>query len=713
MPIGYENTQGIADASAQNVGIVSAPNDPELEAEPYSKIAADIKEKWQKAVTAKLADEQRMLNAFQQYRGVYDDATLSRLEGDRSRVFVKITKTKVLAAYGKILEILFADQRFPISIEQTEMPVGIADIAHLDDANKEDEAKDKNFDDGFTDIYGYHGDGRQIPAGATAKELLNGLTDKYKGLNVKSGPSPDPAHIPTIRPAEESARKMDKIIQEQLTECKATSKLRMTIFEMCLLGTGVFKAPFNYSKTYYNYDDDGKKQELHKTMPDMSPVSVWDFYCDPSATSVPDAEWTIQRHILNSSQVRALRKRPFFREANLLEVLERGPNHIRQWWENYIRDTTVNLDLQRYEFLEYWGTINKADALMAGLEDILSEEEIEAMEELDELQVNCWICGDIIVRLVLNPFTPARLPYMACPYELHPYQLLGIGIPENMSDSQEIMNGHARMAIDNLKLAGNVMIELDETLLVPGQDMEIYAGKIWRRQGGQPGQSIHGFNFPDTSQSNMAIFDRFRMLADEQTGIASVGHGQAGYQTGVRSASQTSMMMNASDITIKTVVSNIDDYLLKPLGQTMFQWNMQFNEDLPEIKGALEIKALGTAAFMQKEVRAQRMNQFLQLASNPAIAPFVNIPEILHEQALNMEIDPDKFVNNPQQAMLYARIIGQAQAASGTGTPANIASSGANPGTLGGSPNAGGSAPSPDLSGNGGGSIGSPGPSAG
>ena len=44
------------------------------------------------------------------------------------------------------------------------------------------------------------------------------------------------------------------------------------------------------------------------------------------------------------------------------------------------------------------------------------------------------------------------------------------------------MNGHARMAIDNLALAGNLVFDVDETMLVPGQDMKVFPGKIFRRQ---------------------------------------------------------------------------------------------------------------------------------------------------------------------------------------------------------------------------------------
>ena len=37
-------------------------------------------------------------------------------------------------------------------------------------------------------------------------------------------------------------------------------------------------------------------------------------------------------------------------------------------------------------------------------------------------------------------------------------------------------------------------------MLVPGQDMKVFPGKIFRRQSGMPGQAIHGVKFPNTSQ---------------------------------------------------------------------------------------------------------------------------------------------------------------------------------------------------------------------
>ena len=53
-----------------------------------------------------------------------------------------------------------------------------------------------------------------------------------------------------------------------------------------------------------------------------------------------------------------------------------------------------------------------------------------------------------------------------------------------------------------------VVFDIDETQLVPGQDMSIYPGKIFRRQSGITGTAINGLKFPNTAQENLMMFDK-------------------------------------------------------------------------------------------------------------------------------------------------------------------------------------------------------------
>jgi hypothetical protein len=267
------------------------------------------------------------------------------------------------------------------------------------------------------------------------------------------------------------------------------------------------------------------------------------------------------------------------------------------------------------------------------------------------------------------------------------------------------MNGHARMAIDNLALAGSLVFDVDESALVGGQSMEIYPGKIFRRQAGMPGQAVHGLKFPNTSQENMMMFDKFRQLADEQTGIPSYSHGQTGVQSMTRTASGMSMLLGAASLNIKTVVKNLDDFLLKPLGEAYFQWNMQFMEGKLGIKGDLEINAMGTNSLMQKEVRSQRLTTFLQTAQSPAIAPFVKISKLISELAYSLDLDPDEILNDPEEAAIMAQIIGM-QNNVGQGTGEEAAAPNEQPNAMGGPAGTPAQAQELGATGTGGGNIG-------
>jgi hypothetical protein len=643
----HENTVGGVFSEDDDVTALDNKED-----RSFDNLGSIIESRLKESEQARLYDEKRWLRSYRNYRGIYGSDMAFR-DSEKSRVFVKVTKTKVLAAYGQLIEVLFSQGKFPIGIFPTTVPSGVSKYAHI----KPDNLKQQ--DSRMEDIYGFEGDGRDMSPGATADTILNGLKEKYAEAGFEEGAAPDLKNMPQIEPAEEAAKNMEKLIHDQLEETHAISVMRHVLFEMCLLGTGVLKGPFNYEQAEHKWslNDEGEREYTpsKKLVPRIEAVSCWDLYPDPDAVQIEDADYVIQRHVYTRSQVRDLMNRPFFRKSAIEDLLAYGSNYETRSYETalYDRENQEEFSKNRYEILEYWGVMDKNFVEEAGIE---IPESIE--NDLDEVQINAWISNGHILRLVLNPFTPARNPFMVCPYEINPYQFFGVGIPENMDDAQTIMNGHARMAIDNLALAGNLVFDIDETMLVPGQDMSVFPGKIFRRQSGQTGQALHGLKFPNTAPENMQIFDRFRQLADESTGIPSYSHGQTGVQSTTRTASGMSMLMGAAALNIKTVIKNVDDYLLKPLGETLFHWNMQFNKDVPEIEGDLNIKAQGTTSLMTKEVRSQRLMTFMQVASNQFLAPFVKWHSIIKEIAKSMDVDPEQLVNDPEKAAIFMKMMG-------------------------------------------------------
>ena len=612
-----------------------------------------VMSKYSKAEDFRYEDEQRWVRAYRNYRGLYGP-DVQFTEAEKSRVFIKVTKTKTLAAYGQIVDVLFANNKFPLSVDPTILPEGVAKDVSFDPKEPEEIRGEPE----LSSPYGFKGDGKDLPKGATAKtlaDMLGPLEEKLSDIeNLKDGTGKTPTAV-TFSPAMVAAKNMEKKIHDQLEESNANKHLRNTAFEMSLFGTGVMKGPFAVDKEYPNWDEEGEYSPTFKTVPSTSHVSVWNFYPDPDASNMDEAQFVIERHKMSRSQLRALKKRPYFRGNVIDEVIAQGESYTKKYWEDDLVDYAPENYVERFEVLEYWGMCD-----ISMLEDNGVEIPKE-LQDFDELQTNVWICNGKLIRMVLNPFKPSKIPYMAAPYELNPYSFFGVGLAENMDDTQTLMNGFMRMAVDNAVLSGNLLIEVDETNLVPGQDLSVYPGKVFRRQGGAPGQAIFGTKFPNVSGENLQLFDKARQLADESTGLPSFSHGQTGV-TGVgRTASGISMLMNAASGSIKTVIKNVDDYLLKPLGEGLFRFNMQFNFN-PEIRGDLEVKARGTESLMANEVRSQRLMQFLQVASNPALAPFAKFQYVIREIAKSMDLDPDKVTNNMDEAAVQAELMKQFQA---------------------------------------------------
>ncbi len=618
-------------------------------------VVAFVEERFSRSEDARQGDEERWLRAYRNYRGLYSP-DVQFTDTEKSRVFVKVTKTKTLAAYGQIVDVLFGNNKFPLTVDPSVLPDGVAESVHIDmnpNANQAGDALRSVTQEKPSTPYLIDGDTKLKP-GETLSDLrsrLGPLKDKLESVSDKivEGDGTTPSTV-TFHPALIAAKKMEKKIHDQLVESGASIHLRSMAFEQSLLGTGVMKGPFAVDKEYANWNEQGEYDPLVKTVPECNHVSVWNFYPDPEASSMEDAEYVVERHKMSRTQLRQLKTRPYFMKDAIQESIRKGADYVQKHWEMAMQDDETQADTERWEVLEFWGFVDVEHLEDNGV-NIPSE-----YKDLDELNCNIWVCNGEVLRFVLNPFKPTNIPYYAVPFEHNPYSFFGIGIAENMDDTQTLMNGFMRMAIDNAALSGNLIIEIDETNLVPGQDMSVYPGKTFRRQGGAPGQAIFGTKFPNVAQENMQLFDKARVLADESTGFPSFAHGQTGVSGVGRTASGISMLMSAANGSIRTVVKNVDDYLIRPLGKAFFAFNMQFDFD-ESIRGDLEVRASGTESLMANEVRSQRLMQFLQVAQNPTLAPFAKMDYVIREIAKSMDLDPDKVTNSMADAAIQAEIL--------------------------------------------------------
>lgn len=627
----------------------------------YSHLVGFIHEVFNKSKTKRLSDEHRWIECYRNYRGTYGPTT-QFTSTERSRAFVKITKTKVQAAQAQISDVLFAGNRFPIAVEAPRIPVSVPEAVSFDPKGSPEDGKTPYSSQMPKDI--------QMVLGPK-KATLEKVKDK-----LQEGVGTTPSSI-TWEPARDAAKKLDKKIQDQLDEANASKSLRSLVFELSLFGHGIYKGPFAVDKEYPKWDESGKYAPIRRVIPNVEFVSIWDAYPDADARNMDECEKFIQRHRMSRSSLRGLKKRPFFRGKNIESVIDQGPNYVPEYWETIITDKNDTTVYERWEVLEYWGMMDAETAKRAGLK--IPRE----FKDMDQVQVNAWICGNQLIRLVFNPFVPIRIPYHSVPYEVNPYSFFGIGVAENMFDTQLLMNGFMRLAVDNAALSSNIIFEVNEDYLVPGQTMDIFPGKIFRRSGGAPGQAINAQKIDNVTNETLALFDKARQLADEATGMPSYAHGITNVQSVNRTASGMSMLMGAAAQNIKAVVKNVDDYLLTPLGRDIFAFNMQFDFDKDFI-GDIIVVAKGTESLMRNEIRSQRLLQLAQFAApNPALSPLIKWDYILREYATSLDLDEDKVINDPREAAVQAVMMADLQKtmmppemmAQGGGQPAQAAQS--------------------------------------
>ncbi len=291
----------------------------------------------------------------------------------------------------------------------------------------------------------------------------------------------------------------------------------------------------------------------------------------------------------------------------------------------------------KHEVLEFWGDIVGADLRDVGVD--IPDDDLNSI-----FSANVWLCSDRVLKAQINPLPGAEIPYKLAPYEKTPHQFWGVGVPRQMRDSQVTMNAATRIFIDNMAISSGPLVEVNTDLIAAGEDpTQIYPWRIFLREGGDAAMPMVRFYQPESNANALGgVIELFRRFADETTSLPSYTHGSTSGGMN-KTATGMSMLMGAASISLKSVIKNIDDFLLAPMVRALYDWNMAWNSD-ESIKGDMRIIARGSTALIQKEVQSQRLLQFMSLVANPAMGQMVNFEALIKDIAKSLDIDADRIL---------------------------------------------------------------------
>ena len=650
-------------------GISAAADASEEELEELASLGSILKAKYTEYKDARDDIEDDWIEDLRAFMGQYDPDVLSKIQskGDRSQVYVGLTRTKVLAAYSRITDLLFQPGQKFFSIEKTPLskqPLVEQELAERAALEIQQAAE-------------------QVGTAGIEELVIARLNELTEEIEAET---------------EQRVENMEEAILDQALENNLEGKMKDAIMEQVIFGTGAMKAGtlrIEKDHKWIKGDEGFNLIYEENAMPEMEAVSIFDLYPDPHATSVDDMRDIFRRHIISRAEFNALKDYPGFNVDLINECIEMNPegNHDEAQHEidrrNIANVNDSNTNTEKFEVLEFWGSLNGHDLEDAGVE--FGEDDDLSME----YDANIWMISGKVIKAQLNPLPGGVIPYFIFPYEKNPHAFWGTGVPRMMRDSQATMNAATRIYLDNVALSSGPMVEVNTDIMASGEDpTELYPWRVFLREGGDGNQPMVRFYQPQSnSPALVSVIELFRRFADETTALPSYTHGQTQSSLN-RTATGISILMSNANIVLKSVIKNIDDFLTKPMIRSLYDWNMTWNEN-ENVKSDMRIVAKGSTALIQKEVQSQRLLQFLSLINNPLDAQMVDREKLLTDIAKSLDIDPDEVIKTDKE-MMDEQALQQAILASQQGGEANQVPNGegvVGPNARNGVPTPGGAGP--------------------
>lgn len=608
----------------------------EKDVEKYQTLGTRLQSLFQEYKDARQDNENEWLISLRQYLGQYEADILAKL-GNRSKIFVGLTRTKVLSAYSRIVDLIFQPGQDFFGIEPTPLP-------ELDPLEME--------------VIGQKSTQEVMQAAG-----VESPTQVMDIINQRRDELESEIREEIAERAKDAAEEMTLQIRDQLAEANAEQKIKEAIMEACIYGTGVVKCGtvrIDRQKKWTRAREGSSTGHvltvIEKVKPDIESVSIFDVYPDPYATGNEDLHGLFRRHVLTRRQFRDLADLPGFASECVFNILAHSPrgNYVEEDHERMRRES-ANIRLatgpsNRFEVLEYWGSVNGKDLKDSGVEIP------EGSDDNSEFDANVWVCAGEVIRATLNPIPDGRIPYFMFPYERNPHQMWGTGVPRMMRDSQQTMNAATRIFIDNMAISSGPMVEVNTDFLQAGEDpTDIHPWKVFLRDGGDPTSPMVRFHQPVANANGLtSIIEMFRRFADETTSLPSYTHGDTA-QSLNKTATGMSILMGQANVALKSTIKNIDDFLVSPMIKALYHWNMKWSDNA-RAKGDLNVVAKGSTSLIQREVRSQRLLQLLSLISNPVDIAITKRRELLTEIVKSMDINPEMVLKSEEELAKDAQL---------------------------------------------------------
>lgn len=353
-----------------------------------------------------------------------------------------------------------------------------------------------------------------------------------------------------------------------------------------------------------------------------SRISPFDIWWTPGVADIEDAA-VIERTRVTRADLNDLLDLPGFDHDAIREVLdEYGRGGLEDNWDQTDSERAVQENRENPQWnrsgliscLEYHGNVQGRMLLEYGMDPG------DVPDPLRDYFVQVWVIGRHVIKAQLSPSPRKRPPYYITSFEKVPGTPVGNGLPDILSDIQDVTNATLRSLVNNLSIASGPQVVVNEDRLSPEEDAEtLYPWKRWRVVSDPVGNTtqkpIDFFQPNSNAQELLGVYQAFSTIADDLSAIPRFVNGSAAGAAG-RTASGLAMLMGNASKILQTVAMNVDRDVLEPCLGSLYDMVM-LTDRSGLLTGQESIRVMGVTVAVQKETQRSRQLEFLQTTANP------------------------------------------------------------------------------------------------
>lgn len=402
--------------------------------------------------------------------------------------------------------------------------------------------------------------------------------------------------------------------------------------------------------------------ESTQFIPYVEHVNLWDYFWDLEATNDETSLADIQRVMMDAGMVRRLEDLPGYKRERIDEVLSAYSDSTNNGSQSDESPARQRLRMRRrgIEVVEFRGRIP-----VKYLDQELHEEAMSSIgdhdgREVEMITVVALVAGQgqsgvEIYPAQVNPMPLQTRGFHKAYWESLPHEKQGIGICENVQDSQIMQNGFWRCFIDNSALSSNLLRFYKSGAFKPGQDMNLRPGagyelEDWVRNVRDAVQWVAP---PYIGGQMIEALNVAERLGDEESGHPKMLQGETAKHA-PNTAFESSQLLEAANRQQGQIIKNIDEGHIEPDVESIYHYEMMTNPD-ERIKGPFECQATGFSAYNDKVRKSQTiMRLFGLFMGNPATAAKMKIDPTMRQTYQLSDLDPDEFILTDDEVMQKA-----------------------------------------------------------